>query len=222
MTACPDPGLPHWWTVPNVSRIGSTRSMVSASPPAMTARVPAAAPCGPPLTGQSRATMPRSAAASASSIAVAGPIVEASMSTDPVRMTSRSPPDPVHTSRTSSGPGRQVTTTSVAASAAATASGSRPASSRAGSRGIPRWLGDRPSGAPSRPAQPTRPSWFGEQRTCQPFLILSITQHTGATAEPPVSGDSHSEPPTSAPLPLTVGAVETGCCRVVAGLLQRR
>ncbi len=157
LTACPDPGLPHWWTVPNVSRIGSTRSMVSASPPAMTARVPAAAPCGPPLTGQSRATMPRSAAASASSIAVAGPIVEASMSTDPVRMTSRSPPDPVHTSRTSSGPGRQVTTTSVAASAAATASGSRPALISSGITWYPAVVRRSAIGRPIAPS-PTHPT----------------------------------------------------------------
>ena len=57
------------------SSAGAAAPSAAASPPHMNASVPAAAPVGPPLTGQSRYATPRSAQRAARSRATAGAMV---------------------------------------------------------------------------------------------------------------------------------------------------
>jgi len=61
------------------SSTGAAAATPASVPPHMTARVPAAAPGGPPLTGQSRYSVPTLAASTAASRATPGAIVEVSM-----------------------------------------------------------------------------------------------------------------------------------------------
>ena len=75
LATSPAPTGPQWARrdgSPIASRAGSARRRASASPPHMMARVPASAPGGPPLTGQSRYATPRAAHSPASSRATAG------------------------------------------------------------------------------------------------------------------------------------------------------
>ena len=61
----PAPGGPQWTIFfPMAARTGRTASSAAASPPTMMVSVPASAPVGPPLTGQSRAWIPLARAAS--------------------------------------------------------------------------------------------------------------------------------------------------------------
>ena len=80
----PRPTPPQWTRLagsPIASSAGAARSSAAASPPAITASVPAAAPTGPPLTGQSRYETPRAAHRPARSRATAGAMVLISTST---------------------------------------------------------------------------------------------------------------------------------------------
>ena len=74
----PRPASPQWMRFagsPMASSTGVTRSRASGSPPTMTARVPASAPGGPPLRGQSRYATPRRRQSSANARATAGAMV---------------------------------------------------------------------------------------------------------------------------------------------------
>ena len=70
---------------PKVFSSGSERAKVAASPPTITASVPALAPAGPPETGASRNSTPAAASRAACSRAAAGRPLVQSIQTVPGR-----------------------------------------------------------------------------------------------------------------------------------------
>src|ERR671915_215600 len=113
--------------------MGSTRSKEAGSPAAITARLPAAAPRTPPLTGESTVATPRAASSRPISSTVSAPVVDSSTQVPNPAPAAR-PRWPKATSRTTAGAGRAV--------GAISARSGPPGAG--GGEGAPRLLGARP------------------------------------------------------------------------------
>mmetsp|Transcript_69753 Transcript_69753/g.204566 ORF Transcript_69753/g.204566 Transcript_69753/m.204566 type:complete len:244 (-) Transcript_69753:88-819(-) len=127
-TACPAPAGPHLTTLPaNALTTGSTFSAAASSlAPSMHVRVPAAAPLGPPLTGQSTKWRPKRSSSDSASFLddVGSPDVQETMQ-PPAAMEL---PTSSATSASSTEVGRQKTTTLAFASPAAVSTATLPCS----------------------------------------------------------------------------------------------
>ena len=111
--AWPAPTSPQWNTFGLIaSKVSRMRANCASVPPAMIAMVPASAPCGPPETGASISSSPRSASSAAMArVAFGSPVVWSTM-IPPGAMPAASPPSPKIASRTSFEVGRQSSTAS--------------------------------------------------------------------------------------------------------------
>ena len=88
----PPPGWSKYMTfAEKVSRMGSTGAASSSVAPTMSVRVPSSAPFWPPVTGQSKACLSSTSAASWMSRASCGELVVRSMSQAPRLATRMSP-----------------------------------------------------------------------------------------------------------------------------------
>src|SRR6266550_3194454 len=157
---------------------------MASSPPTQIAILPDAAPDGPPLTGLSSRTAPRSANSGARLRIRVGELVEKSNSGWPRDIPASSPLSPRTTDSNSRGPGSEVKTISVAAATALGESAhSAPAAQifsaacRRASCTTSSWpplrrLADIPEPIRPRPMNPTRMSfpsliWIGDAEPCE-------------------------------------------------------
>ena len=120
--------------VPMQSKSGRARSSASAFPPTMIDSVASRAPCGPPETGASSMSMPRSPSRAAIARVAVGSMVLVSMTSVPGRAPCTTPSSPSRTCSTSAVPVSMVKIASHSAASAAGVSAVAAPRSTSGSR----------------------------------------------------------------------------------------